>query len=137
MRQVVFTRLMQIRFGHVVGELNIGTMQLSLQPLPRSHTTQFLPLCLWSPRSYYFSTGAQDECQRVSKLLCGPFKRILGFLAAFHLTQTHGIPTDFHSQILWESLLPALVFWVWEPSIGLGPFTLKGKSPYQKYSSQF
>lgn len=42
-------------------------------------------------------------------LSTGPFKRIPGFPALFHLTWLDGIPADFHSQILCRLLFLALV----------------------------
>lgn len=57
------------------------------------------------------------------KSLCGPFQRMLGFPAAFHLTLTDVIATGFHGQILWGFLFLALVLWSGEPSMGQGPLT--------------
>lgn len=42
---------------------------------------------------------AQGKCLQRSESVCRPFKRMFGFLAAFHLTQMNEIFTDFHSQM--------------------------------------
>lgn len=58
-----------------------------------------------------------------------PFKRTLGFLAAFHLMWMHGgIPIDFQGQMLSGILFLALVSWAGEPGMVLRPLTPQGKT---------
>lgn len=57
---------------------------------------------------------------RAGASVCGRFKGSSAFPAAFHLTQTAGIPTDFRSQFLWGRLLLALEVWAGKPQCGLG-----------------
>lgn len=44
--------------------------------------------------------GAQGECLGMRVSVHGPFKWMLGFLTAFHLTCMDRIPVDFHTQML-------------------------------------
>ena len=55
-----------------------GQWQLSLQPLPWSHTTQSVPMCLWHHLSHCPSAWAQVNCPWVS-LRTGPLEGCLGF----------------------------------------------------------
>lgn len=76
---------------------------------------------LWHFASCCSSSRAQGECLRVSDSVCGPFKGMFGFPAAFHLTWTGRIRADFYTQILWELLFLALKPFLGSPSVGLGP----------------
>lgn len=99
--QVEFTRLMQNRFcwgraqhkkdedclPAVWGQGSTqGQWQLSFQPSPRSHMTQFLTVCLWHLPSHCFFARAQAECLQVLGSVRRPYKRVLGFLVAFRLS---------------------------------------------------
>lgn len=93
---MVFSRLMQIQIWHLpfpagclVGGLDKRTIAaLALKPI-----IQFFLICLWYIlRCSLFA--------RASESMYEPFKKTPGFPAAFCLTQTDRIPTDFHSQLL-------------------------------------
>lgn len=62
------------------------------------------------------------------KSVCGPFKKTPGFPAALCLTQTDGISTDFHSQMLQGLLFLALVLQDGDPGVRLGTLIFQGKS---------
>ena len=132
-RWVVFTGFMQIQIWpcwekaqnrkdgtHLLAvwedSLTQGHWWLSLQPLSWSHITQFLPVCLWCSPNFCPTTGAQTECLKVSESVYGPFKR-----NAFRLTEMNRTLIDFHSQMLWGFLFPALVLQDEELCMGLGP----------------
>lgn len=52
-----------------------GQWWLTLQPLPRSHTTQSFPICLWSLLSCCPSARAQVSACKQARLCVGPFRR--------------------------------------------------------------
>lgn len=138
---MVFTRLMLILIwqrgclpacfvaggrGRGKGFLTQGQWQLFLWPSPLSHTTQFLPVCLWCPSNCCPFAGAQGECLWGSEHVCGPFKRVPRFPNVFHFTQIHQIPADFHSQMWWLFFLP-LVLCGGQPGVGWdSPHSLGG-----------
>lgn len=57
----------------------------------------------------------------VSKSLGRPCKRMPKSIAAL----PPGIPAGVHSQMIWGLFFPALVLWVKEPSVGMGPLLLR------------
>lgn len=69
--------------------------------------------------------------------LCGPFKRIPEFLAAFCLSKIYSILTDFHSQMLRGLLFLALVLWVDYTRAELQSFTVQEGLLELKYCSKF
>lgn len=73
-----------------------------------------------------------SACKLVS--LCGPFKGMSGFIAAFYFTWTDGITMDCHSQ-MWDLLFLALNPWAWEPFMGLEPIALQVGSLQLRYLS--
>lgn len=92
-------------------------------PHLKLHNSFFLCMSL-APPSCCPSTESHSECLGVRESVYGPFKKAGGFPATFLLTQMDVIPADFHCQMLWGLLFPALVLQTWEPSVGLGPLTV-------------
>lgn len=103
--------------GCLVGGLNKRT----IAALAQKPIIQFLLICLWHILSCSPFAGATESMHK-------PFKKTPGFPAAFHLTQTDRIPTDFHSQLLWGLFFLALVLQAGEPHTELGPLLSWGTS---------
>lgn len=101
--------------------------QLSLQPLHWNYTTHFFPVCLWQPSflSCCPFTGTQGACLWASESVHRSFKWIFWFPAAFHLTQSDGIPADFYSQVFWGHHFPVLVLHCVEPDVDCVPSLLR------------
>ena len=70
------------------------------------------------------------------EFICCPFKRMLEFPIAVHLTQKV-ISTHFHSQMLCALLLPALVLWAMETGMRLRPLYSSGEPLQLRYPTGF
>lgn len=66
-----------------------------------------------SPMSHHHSSRAQvSVCKR--NFMGWPFNRVPRFPAVPNFTLAYGIPNDFHSQMLYGLLFPALLLWAGE-----------------------
>lgn len=93
----------------------VAAVHPAFAPEPRDSGLPRTSLALPEPRA-----SARSRC------VCGS--------SAFRLTQTAGIPPDFHSQFLWGRLLLALELWAGEPQGGAGaPCFSRGTSAAKVY----
>ena len=81
------------------------------------------------------SPGSQGECLWVRESVHWHFRGMPEFPAAFPLTWTDGIPSDFHSQLLWFFFFLALVLWIGKTSVDLGPLVPQGALLQLRYPS--
>lgn len=101
------------------------TRRGTMAPIPLALDLKPHNVCLWHLPSHRSSIRTRVSVhEQVS--LCGTFKRMLGFPAAFLLAWTDRIPTDFHRLMLWGLLFQALVPQVGKTSAGLKLFTPSG-----------
>ena len=119
-----------------VGGFNIGTVAAIPPALaskshnsvsPHMSLSHLPPMATISPLEPKVSACKQE-------FVCWPFKRKLGFPAAFCLSlslsqqEGRGIPADFHSQMLCGILFPALVYQTGELCVELRPLDSQGTS---------
>ena len=74
-----------------------------------------------------------NDCKQ--NFVCCSLKRIPLSLMDSYGSLTDRNPTAFHSPRLCLHLFLAVVFWVWEPSLGFRPHTSQGGSSQPRHSS--